>query len=270
MTDFPCLVRSVARSGEARHRLGDPLVDRYLEFVSDRARPNTLRAVAFDLKAFFMVVAKDPVAVAAGMCSSSWLISAGTAAWCGWRTGSRACRRGRSPAACHRCRACLRTWSPAATRRCRSTRCRAGCRPPSGRIADVADGAAGAGDAHPAEDPAACRGGPADPVREVSAGPSGRKKARSSLATCLGSSCAMKCPPRCGAFQRCLHDTVDQMITAQLPAIKPPSRRPRTRSPTSAPIWPATAPPSTPTATPKRSASGRLTSRHSGSGPSKT
>ena len=64
MTDFPWLVRSVARSGEARYRLGDPLVDRYLEFVAGRARPNTLRAVAFDLKAFFTVVAKDPVAVA--------------------------------------------------------------------------------------------------------------------------------------------------------------------------------------------------------------
>jgi hypothetical protein len=60
-----CLVRSVARSGEARCRLGDPLVDHYLEFVADRARPATLRAVTFDLKAFFTVVAKDPVAVAA-------------------------------------------------------------------------------------------------------------------------------------------------------------------------------------------------------------
>ncbi len=29
------------------------------------ARPNTLRAVAFDLRAFFTVVAKDPVAVSA-------------------------------------------------------------------------------------------------------------------------------------------------------------------------------------------------------------
>ena len=65
MTDFPCLVRWVARCGEARYRLGDPVVDRYLEFVAGRARPNTLRAVAFDLKAFFTVVAKDPVAVAA-------------------------------------------------------------------------------------------------------------------------------------------------------------------------------------------------------------
>jgi integrase/recombinase XerD len=64
MTGFPCLERVVFRSGGARYRLGHPLVDRYLEFVAGRAGPNTLRAVAFDLKAFFTVVAKDPVAVA--------------------------------------------------------------------------------------------------------------------------------------------------------------------------------------------------------------
>jgi integrase/recombinase XerD len=43
----------------------DTLVDRYLEFVAGRARPNTLRAVAFDLKAFFTVIDKDPLEVAA-------------------------------------------------------------------------------------------------------------------------------------------------------------------------------------------------------------
>jgi len=63
MTDFPSLVRTVSASGEARYRLGDPLVDRYLEFVAGRSRPNTLRAVAFDLKAFFSVVEKAPVEV---------------------------------------------------------------------------------------------------------------------------------------------------------------------------------------------------------------
>ena len=47
-----------------RYRLGDPLVDRYLEFVAGRARANTLRAVAFDLKTFFTVVARDPREVA--------------------------------------------------------------------------------------------------------------------------------------------------------------------------------------------------------------
>jgi integrase len=36
-----------------------------LEFVAGRCRPNTLRAVAFDLKAFFTVVGKDPVEVTA-------------------------------------------------------------------------------------------------------------------------------------------------------------------------------------------------------------
>jgi len=40
-------------------------VDRYLEFVAGRCRPNTLRAVAFDLKAFFAVTSKDPVQVTA-------------------------------------------------------------------------------------------------------------------------------------------------------------------------------------------------------------
>jgi integrase/recombinase XerD len=43
-----------------RYRLGDPLIDRYLEFVAGRARPNTLRPVAFDLKTFFSVVARVP------------------------------------------------------------------------------------------------------------------------------------------------------------------------------------------------------------------
>jgi integrase/recombinase XerD len=63
MSCFPCLVRSVSPSGEPRYALGDRLVDRYLEFVAGRCRANTVRAVAFDLKAFFTVVDKDPVTV---------------------------------------------------------------------------------------------------------------------------------------------------------------------------------------------------------------
>ena len=58
MSDFPCLVRFVSGSGQVRYRLGERLADRYLEFVAGRCRPNTLREVAFDLKAFFTVVAK--------------------------------------------------------------------------------------------------------------------------------------------------------------------------------------------------------------------
>jgi integrase/recombinase XerD len=45
--------------------LGERLVDRYLDFVAGRCRPNTLRAVAFDLKTFFTVAGKAPVEVSA-------------------------------------------------------------------------------------------------------------------------------------------------------------------------------------------------------------
>src|SRR5215831_3910301 len=65
MSSFPCVVRLVPGSGQVRYRWGERLVDRYLEFVAGRCRPNTLRAVAFDLKAFFAVTGKDPVAVSA-------------------------------------------------------------------------------------------------------------------------------------------------------------------------------------------------------------
>ena len=63
MNPFPCFVRSVSPSGEARYALGDPVVDSYLEFVAGRCRPNTVRAVTFDLKVFFTVVDRDPVTV---------------------------------------------------------------------------------------------------------------------------------------------------------------------------------------------------------------
>ena len=63
MSSFPVLVRSVSPSGETRYVLGDPVVDRYLEFVGGRCRANTLRAVAHDLKTFFTVVDKDPLEV---------------------------------------------------------------------------------------------------------------------------------------------------------------------------------------------------------------
>ena len=59
MNQFPCLIRSSTPGGEARFVLGDPLVDSYLAFVAGRCRPNTLRAVAHDLKTFFSVVDKD-------------------------------------------------------------------------------------------------------------------------------------------------------------------------------------------------------------------
>jgi hypothetical protein len=65
MNRFPCLIRTSIAGGEARYALGDPLVDSYLAFVAGRSRPDTLRAVAHDLKTFFTVIDKDPVEVAA-------------------------------------------------------------------------------------------------------------------------------------------------------------------------------------------------------------
>ena len=55
----PLLV-SVVEDGRCRYRLGHELVDEFLEFAAGRCRPNTVRAYAHDLKAFFDVVGKDP------------------------------------------------------------------------------------------------------------------------------------------------------------------------------------------------------------------
>jgi hypothetical protein len=95
MTNLPSLIRSVSTLGEVRYRLGDPLVDRYLEFVAGRARPNTLRAVASDLKAFFTVVAKDRSRSSRLMCSSSWPSSAVIGRWWVSRIASQGCPHGR-------------------------------------------------------------------------------------------------------------------------------------------------------------------------------
>jgi integrase/recombinase XerD len=65
MNQFACLIRTSTAGGEARYALGDPLVDSYLAFVAGRSRPNTVRAVAHDLKTFFTVIDKDPVEVVA-------------------------------------------------------------------------------------------------------------------------------------------------------------------------------------------------------------
>ena len=54
------LARSRSAAGEVVARLGVPLLDEYLEFLAGRCRPNTVLAVAYDLKVFFTVVAKPP------------------------------------------------------------------------------------------------------------------------------------------------------------------------------------------------------------------
>jgi integrase/recombinase XerD len=55
-----CVVRSQGPAGVPVVRVGQPLLDDYLGFLSGRCRPNTVLAVAFDLKVFFTVVGKHP------------------------------------------------------------------------------------------------------------------------------------------------------------------------------------------------------------------
>ena len=65
MTFVPCLVRSMDGSELVSITLGHPLVDGYLEFVGARGAVNTWLAVAYDLKVFFEVIAKEPAEVTA-------------------------------------------------------------------------------------------------------------------------------------------------------------------------------------------------------------
>jgi site-specific recombinase XerD len=60
------LRRCRSAAGDLVVRFGVPLLDGYLEFLAVRSRPNTVVAVAYDLKVFFTVVGKPPVAVVAG------------------------------------------------------------------------------------------------------------------------------------------------------------------------------------------------------------
>ncbi len=53
-----CLIRSRGSSDEPVLRFGVEVLDDYLEFVAGRCRPNTVLAVAYDLRVFFAVVAK--------------------------------------------------------------------------------------------------------------------------------------------------------------------------------------------------------------------
>jgi hypothetical protein len=70
--------------------------------------------VAFDLKALFTVVAKDPAAVAAADVFEFLADQRGDRTVV--LTPSRGCRRGRSLAGCRRCRSFIHTWSRCDTR----------------------------------------------------------------------------------------------------------------------------------------------------------
>ena len=54
---FECVLSG---DGDRGYRVGHELIDEFLEFVAGRARPNTVKAYAHDLKVFFAVVGKEP------------------------------------------------------------------------------------------------------------------------------------------------------------------------------------------------------------------
>jgi integrase/recombinase XerD len=59
------LRRSRSAVGDLVVRFGVSQLDGYLEFLAVRSRPNTVTAVAYDLKVFFTVVGKAPAEVVA-------------------------------------------------------------------------------------------------------------------------------------------------------------------------------------------------------------
>jgi site-specific recombinase XerD len=63
MPALVALTRSSDDAGNVIARLGLPLTDEYLEFLAGRCRPNTVLAVAYDLKVFFTAADKPPEAV---------------------------------------------------------------------------------------------------------------------------------------------------------------------------------------------------------------
>jgi integrase/recombinase XerD len=56
----PCLQRSRNAAGDLVVRLDVPQLDEYVRFLAARSRPNTVLAVAYDLRVFFAVVGKAP------------------------------------------------------------------------------------------------------------------------------------------------------------------------------------------------------------------
>ena len=131
MTFVPCLVRSMEGSELVAITLGHPLVDGYLEFVGARGAVNTWLAVAYDLKVFFEVVAKEPAEVTAADVFAFLAAQRAprrASGWCGSRTASRGWRRARSRGGCRAWRACSSICSRAVMRGWSAIRCRVGWR----------------------------------------------------------------------------------------------------------------------------------------------
>ena len=111
------LTRSRNAAGDVVVRLGVRLLDEYLEFLAGRCRPNTVLAVAYDLKVFFTVVAKSPRRV-----RPADVLAFMTAQRTGGEgrlqvagPGAAGCRRGRCGGGCRACRGCMGSCWPAVT-----------------------------------------------------------------------------------------------------------------------------------------------------------
>jgi len=110
------------------------LLDEYLDFLAGRCRPNTVLAVAFDLKVFFTVVGKSPkrvrpADVLAVMTAQRAARAGSVRAWrrCPTTAARQECRPGPCAGACRASRGCTRSCMPAGT--WPPTRFRGGCRP---------------------------------------------------------------------------------------------------------------------------------------------
>jgi hypothetical protein len=107
--------RSRDVAGELVVRLGVPLADEYLEFLAGRCRPNTVLAVAYDLKVFFTVVGKSP-----GRVRATDVLAFMTAQRTGGPAqlhvagdGAGGCQHARCGGGCRACRGCMGSCTPA-------------------------------------------------------------------------------------------------------------------------------------------------------------
>lgn len=104
------LVRRIVREGDGAdsYVVGHRLVDEFLDFAAGRARPNTVRAYAHDLKAFFAIVAKEPTDVRAadvfGSSTRNGALVWARRTWSGSPMAARGCRTPPSGGGSRRCR----------------------------------------------------------------------------------------------------------------------------------------------------------------------
>jgi len=114
----PCLMKTMSGGQVRSIALGHPLLDDYLEFVAARARPNTLIAVAYDLKVFFTVIVKQPADITTADVLTFIKRSEPRAAvpgYYGWRTARQGSPLARSNADWPVCRGCSAISLPGPT-----------------------------------------------------------------------------------------------------------------------------------------------------------